>query len=72
MNREDANRWTLIINEDLARARRSLMSCYGGDRFLSNRIAENEAILERMAELGWVSEVCPAATEPAVATMSEC
>jgi hypothetical protein len=68
MNRDDAYRWMLIINHDLACARRSVSSCGGDDRFLRNRIAENEAILAQLAERAWVSDMCAEAGESAVAT----
>ena len=55
MNRDDANRWALIINEDMVRARHHLTPGYRNDHFLWNRIVENEAILRRLAELGGVS-----------------
>jgi hypothetical protein len=69
MNRDDANRWALIINEDLVRARRGLTPGYRNDLFLRNRIVENEAILERLAELGHVSGVWVDMGRPPAATV---
>jgi hypothetical protein len=47
MNREEADRWRAIIDADLIRARLSLPTG-STDSYLRARIAENEAILERL------------------------
>jgi hypothetical protein len=69
MNRDDANRWALIINEDLVRARRRLTPGFRNDPFLRNRIVENEAILKRLAELGLMSGACADMGRPPAATL---
>ena len=51
MGGHDANRWATIVGEDLARAT-LLLNTDSGDadrsRYLRDRIAENEAILDRL------------------------
>jgi hypothetical protein len=69
MNRDDASRWALIINEDLVHARRRLTPGYRNDLFLRNRIVENEAILSRLAELARVSDVWVDMGRPPAATV---
>jgi hypothetical protein len=49
MDRDEAQRWKLIIKRDMQLASYSLAMGYGAKEYLRARIAENEAILYALA-----------------------
>jgi hypothetical protein len=68
MERTYLDQWKVIIDEDLKDARRCLTMTSGfAVRFLCDRIAEDEAILERLAAIegnAWLPGASPFLTEP--------
>jgi hypothetical protein len=75
MERSHIEQWKIIIEEDLKDARRCLkVTCGFSARFLRDRIAEDEAILERlaaMARTAWLPGASQFLTEPSHGTSGD-